>query len=76
MQKRALLFSLEDRLNVTANARVDGPDYKPYLTDHWEEPYRTARIWDLLHDKHDLRPADMLKVQADAYSYSDFFLVE
>ena len=61
---------------VTANARVVGPDYKPYLTDHWEEPYRTARIWDLLHDKHDLRPADMLKVQADTYSYPDFFLAE
>jgi penicillin amidase len=66
----------EDGLIVTANARVAGPDYKPYLTDHWEEPYRTARIWDLLHDKHDLRPADMLKVQADTYSYPDVFLAE
>jgi penicillin amidase len=66
----------EDGLIVTANARVVGPDYKPYLTDHWEEPYRTARIWDLLHDKHDLRPADMLKVQTDTYSYPDIFLAE
>ena len=66
----------EDGLIVTANARVVGPDYKPYLTDHWEEPYRTARIWDLLHDKHDLRPADMLKVQTDTYSYPDVFLAE
>ena len=63
-------------LIVTANARVVGPDYKPYLTDHWEEPYRTARIWNLLHDKHDLRPADMMKVQADTYSYPDVFLAE
>lgn len=66
----------EDGLIVTANARVVGPDYKPYLTDHWEEPYRTARIWDLLHDRHDLRPADMMKVQADAYSYPDVFIAE
>jgi penicillin amidase len=66
----------EDGLIVTANARVTGPDYKPYLTDDWEEPYRTARIWDLLHDKHDLRPADMLKVQTDTYSYPDVFLAE
>src|SRR5260221_5112429 len=66
----------EDGLIVTANARVAGPDYKPYLTDHWEEPYRTARIWDLLHDKHDLRPADMLKVQTDTYTYPDVFLAE
>jgi penicillin G amidase len=66
----------EDGLIVTANARVVGPDYKPYLTENWEEPYRTARIWDLLHDKHDLRPADMMKVQADTYSYPDVFLAE
>ena len=66
----------EDGLIVTANARVVGPDYKPYLTDHWEEPYRTSRIWDLLLDKHDLRPEDMMKVQADIYSYPDVFLAE
>jgi penicillin amidase len=70
------VFNPEDGLIVTANARVVGPDYKPYLTDHWEEPYRTARIWELLHDKHDLRPADMMKVQADTYSYPDVFLAE
>jgi penicillin amidase len=69
-------FNPEDGLIVTANARVVGSDYIPYLTDHWEEPYRTARIWDLLHDRHDLRPDDMLKVQTDAYSYPDLFLAE
>jgi len=63
-------------LIVTANARVVGPDYKSYLTDHWEEPYRTARIYDLLHDRHDLRPEDMLKVQTDTFSYPHVFLAE
>ncbi len=63
-------------LIVTANARVVGPKYKPYLTDDWEEPYRTARIYDLLHDKHDLRPTDMLKVQTDTYSFPDAFVGE
>jgi len=66
----------ESGLIVTANARVAGPGYKPYLTDRWEEPYRTARIYDLLHDKHDLRPTDMLKVQTDTYSYPHVFLAE
>src|SRR5262249_17995409 len=70
------VFNPEDGLIVTANARVVGPDYKPYLTDRWEEPYRTARIWGLLHDKHDLRPDDMMRVQADTYSYPDVFLAE
>ena len=63
-------------LILTANARVVGPGYKPYLTDRWEEPYRTARIYDLLHDKHDLRPTDMLKVQTDTYSYPHAFLAD
>lgn len=61
---------------VTANARVAGPKYKTYLTDRWEEPYRTARIYDLLRDKHDLRPADMLKIQTDTFSFPHEFLAE
>src|SRR5258707_2809554 len=63
-------------LIVTANARVVGPSYKPYLTDRWEEPYRTARIYDLLLDKGGLRPEDMLKVQTDTYSYPHAFLAD
>jgi penicillin G amidase len=70
------VFNPQSGLIVTANARVTGPNYKPYITDHWEEPYRTARIYDLLHDKQDLSPEDMLKIQADIYSYPHVFLAE
>ena len=66
----------DDGLIVTANARVVGPNYKPYLTDRWEEPYRTSRIHDLLDDKTGLRPVDMLKVETDTYSYPHLFLAE
>jgi penicillin G amidase len=66
----------ESGLIATANARVVGPNYKPYLTDRWYEPYRTSRIYDLLHDRHDLRPVDMLKVQTDTYSYPHVFLAD
>jgi len=69
-------FNPESGLIVTANARVTGPNYKPYITDHWEEPYRTARIYDLLHGKQGLRPEDMLRVQADTYSYPHVFIAE
>jgi penicillin G amidase len=69
-------FNPDSGLIATANARVVGPAYKPYLTDRWEEPYRTARVYDLLLDKHDLRPADMLKVQTDTYSYPHVFLAD
>jgi penicillin G amidase len=70
------VFNPEGGLIVTANARVTGPNYKPYITDHWEEPYRTARIYDLLHDKRDLRPEDMLKIETDTYSYPHVFMAE
>lgn len=66
----------DNGLIVTANARVVGPNYKPYLTDRWEEPYRTARIYDLLRDKTGLRPVDMLKVETDTYSYPHAFLAD
>ena len=70
------VFNPDSGMIVTANARVVGPKYKPYITDHWEEPYRTARIYDLLHDKRDLRPEDMLKIETDIYSYPHVFIVE
>lgn len=70
------VFNPNGGLIVTANARVVGPDYKPFITEHWEEPYRTARIYSLLHDKRDLRPEDMLRVQTDIFSYPHLFMAE
>jgi penicillin G amidase len=70
------VFNPENGLIVTANARVVGPKYKPYITDHWEEPYRTARIYDLLRDKRGLQPEDMLKIETDIYSYPHVFIAE
>src|SRR5260370_2096205 len=58
----------ERGLIVTANSRVVGPNYKPFLTDRWEEPYRTSRIYDLLHDRRDLTPEEMLKVPTVTYT--------
>lgn len=73
-EKLPQVFNPEDGLIATANARVVGPRYKPYLTDRWEAPYRTARIHDLLNGKRDLRPTDMLAVQTDVFSYPHLFL--
>jgi penicillin G amidase len=70
------VFNPESGMIVTANARVVGPNYKPYLTDDWEEPYRTSRIYDLLHDKTGLRPDDMLRIETDIYSYPHVFMAE
>jgi penicillin G amidase len=70
------VFNPHSGLIVTANGRTVGPDYRRYITDHWEEPYRTARIYSLLHDKQDLRVEDMLKVQTDIFSYPHLFMAE
>jgi penicillin amidase len=63
------ILNPEGGLIATANARVVGPKYKPYLTEAWDGPYRTARIYDLLTDKRGLRPEDMLKVETDVFTY-------
>jgi penicillin amidase len=56
---------------VTANARVVGPGYKHYITDRWESPYRTERIFDLLKDRKGLRPSDMNAIQNDIVAIND-----
>src|SRR5260370_34561506 len=57
-------------------AGVVRPNKNPYLRDRGEDPIRPRRIYDLLHDRHDLRPVDMLKVQTDTYSYPHVFLAD
>jgi penicillin amidase len=54
---------------ATANARVTGPAYPYFLTDAWMAPYRTARIYELLRDRKNLRPDDFIRFQTDVYSY-------
>jgi penicillin amidase len=67
-------FNPDSGLIVTANAKVVGPEYKSFLTENWEEPYRTARIYDLLHNRNELRPEDMLRVQTDIFSFPHLFM--
>lgn len=60
---------------ATANARVVGPGYKPYLTDRWYGPERTHRIYTLLEThKGKFKPEDMLAIQTDIYSEPHVFL--
>jgi len=53
---------------ATANARVAGPGYRWHLTERWEAPYRTARIYELLSEKRRFRPHDFIGVQTDLKS--------
>lgn len=54
---------------ATANARVAGPAYKPFLTDRWYEPWRTNRIYDLLEGHQGkFKAEDFIAIQTDIAS--------
>ncbi|MEP9362220.1 penicillin acylase family protein [Nocardioides sp. CN2-186] len=59
----------EDGFVVTANQAVTGTDYPYYLTDDWDQGYRSQRIRDLIEDRIDmggkLSVGDMSELQLD-----------
>lgn len=50
---------------VTANQAVIGPDYPSFLTDDWDQGYRSERIRDLLGGQDRWSVEDMTKLQLD-----------
>jgi penicillin amidase len=63
-------------LIVTANGRVV-PDGYPYLiTRMWAEPYRTARIFQLLETGDRFTVEEMLKAQSDIFAMHDKWLAQ
>ncbi len=63
-------------LIATANGRVV-PDEYPYLITHrWSEPFRTARIYQLLESRNGLTVSDMLRIQSDVLSLEDLWLAK
>ena len=56
---------------ATANGRVVPDGYPYFITHEWDEPYRTARIFQLLEEKNGLTADDMLRVQSDIFSLQD-----
>jgi penicillin amidase len=70
------VFNPPNGIIVTANGRVVGPGYKHYLTDRWESPYRTERIYDLLAGRSNLKPSDMNAIQNDVLAINDKRLAE
>ena len=67
-------FNPEGGVIATANARTVGPGYKYFFTDRWAGPERTARLYELLAGRKDLRPSDANAVQNDIVSVPDNFL--
>jgi penicillin amidase len=61
---------------ATANGRIV-PDGYPYLiTRMWAEPYRTARIFQLLEEGSRFTTEEMLRVQSDIFAMHDQWLAK
>ncbi len=63
-------------LIATANGRVVPDDYPYFITRMWGEPYRTARIYQLLEAGNHFTVPQMLEIQSDIFAMHDKWLAE
>jgi penicillin amidase len=59
---------------ATANGRVVPDDYPYFITSHWDPPFRTARIFQLLRAGKAFTVDDMLRIQTDIVTLEDSWL--
>jgi penicillin amidase len=65
------VFNPPSGIIATANARTTPDGYPGMITREWASPFRTERIYSVLHAKQNLTPTDMLRLQMDIYSALD-----
>ncbi len=58
---------------ATANGRIAPDGYPNSVSNEWEAPWRTARIYQVLESGRKFSPADMLALQTDIHSEPDLF---
>jgi penicillin amidase len=61
---------------ATANGRVVPDGYPYFITSHWDPPFRTARIFQLLRGGKAFTIDDMLRIQTDIVTLEDKWLAE
>jgi len=61
---------------ATANGRVVPDGYPYFITSHWDPPFRTARIFQLLRAGKGLNVDDMLRIQTDILTLEDKWLAD
>jgi penicillin amidase len=61
---------------ATANGRITPNGYAYSISNGWESPWRSARIYRVLESGKKFSPADMLALQTDVYSDWDRFVAE
>jgi penicillin G amidase len=59
---------------ATANGRIVPDGYPYFITHRWAEPFRTARIFQLLKERNRFDVEDMLRIQTDILSLEDRWL--
>jgi len=61
---------------ATANGRITPNGYTHLLANNWESPYRQSRIFHLLDEGEQFKPADMLAIQTDITSELERFFCD
>jgi penicillin G amidase len=61
---------------ATANGRIVPDGYPYFITHRWAEPFRTARIYQLLEAGSRFTVPDMLRIQTDIHSLEDEWLAK
>ena len=70
-EKLPSVFNPPSGVLATANGRI-APDHYPYvLSNEWDAPFRTERIFNVLSSGRKFSAADMLALQTDIYSAFD-----
>lgn len=62
------LYNPPEGIIATANQRITGDSYPYFIASDWEEPYRFARIHQLLTSREGFSRDDFLRIQGDVYS--------
>ncbi|HEY7616234.1 MAG TPA: penicillin acylase family protein, partial [Terriglobales bacterium] len=70
------VFNPPSGIIATANGRI-APNHYPYsISNEWEAPWRTARIYQVLESGRKFSAADMLTLQTDIYSEYERYFAE
>ena len=61
---------------ATANGRIVPDGYPHFITDRWDAPFRTARIYQLLEQGSAFTVPDMLHIQTDIFALEDLWIAK
>ncbi len=70
------VYDPESGILASANGRITSDGYKYSISNEWEAPWRTDRIYRVLESGKKFSPADMLALQMDVSSTYDRFVAE